>query len=511
MTTRAPELVVERDAVDRLPVTLGAGGLTVSGEAGHPSPLRRTWVDTFDWRLHRAGLELEQVESKGAVSFELRGLGDRDVGVAGGNPVEWPAEADALPAGAVRDRVAAVAGIRALVVTACFDGHRRTLPILDDNDKTVARLHVDVPTDDGVPARMTVSPLRGYDREAGRASALLAELAGVTRAPTSCYEDRRAASGRDVDELARPVVTAEMPASTAIAGVLGMFLATAEANVPGVLADVDTEFLHDLRVAVRRARSTVKLAGDVLGAGAPDGTPVTQLASELKWLGDATTPTRDLDVYLLGVPKMAARLRAARDDDLDEFRIHVAGRRAAAFDRLSDDLRSPRFGRLLAAWRAVSAEGSVAVPSGPTAAEYGAARLQRAHRRVVKLGRAITADSPPTQLHDLRKRCKELRYLLEIFAPIEPPRSRKQVLPVLKALQECLGEFQDSEVQADAIRTFAGEMMPSARPATLLAMGELAAHLDADQEHARAEFAGIFATFTAATRQLRWTDESRSG
>ena len=80
------------------------------------------------------------------------------------------------------------------------------------------------------------------------------------------------------------------------------------------------------------------------------------------------------------------------------------------------------------------------------------------------------------------------------------------MLPVLKALQECLGEFQDSEVQAAAIRTFAAEMMAegTARPSTLLAMGELAGQLDADQQHARATFAGIFAAFTAATRKLHW-------
>ena len=51
---------------------------------------------------------------------------------------------------------------------------------------------------------------------------------------------------------------------TAVATVLGGFLDTVEANLPGVLADLDTEHLHDLRVAVRRARSVVKLAGDVL-------------------------------------------------------------------------------------------------------------------------------------------------------------------------------------------------------------------------------------------------------
>jgi hypothetical protein len=79
---------------------------------------------------------------------------------------------------------------------------------------------------------------------------------------------------------------------------------------------------------------------------------------------------------------------------------------------------------------------------------------------------------------------------------------------VLKALQDCLGEFQDGEVQAAAIRTFAAEMMAAgtAGPATLLAMGELAAQLDGDQHHARATFADVFAAFTKATRKLRWEE-----
>ena len=302
-----------------------------------------------------------------------------------------------------------------------------------------------------------------------------------------------------------------MPASAAIAAVLRTFLATVEANVPGVLDDVDTEFLHDLRVAVRRARSTVKLAGDILpgtataALGAPPSA-VERLASELKWLGDATTPTRDLDVYLLGVPAMAERLRAARPPDLDAFRAHIARYRADAFDRLTVDLRSSRFTSLLADWRALSSLGPSDAPPGPTATEFGAARLRRAHRRVVRLGSTITPLAPAAQLHALRKRCKELRYLIEIFEQIEPPRTRKRVLPVLKALQDCLGEFQDSDVQATAIRTFAAEMMAAgaARPSTLLAMGELAGQLDADQQHARATFAGTFAAFTAATRKLHW-------
>ncbi len=165
-----------------------------------PEPLRRSWLDTFDWRLQRAGLELEQVERNGATSFELRTRertrsgsvrhrADRLAG-AGGRAPHWVS---------VRDRVAAVTGIRALLTTARFEGFRRTVPVLDDEDKTVARLHLDTAADDDdvTTARVTLSPLRGYDREAGRAGALLASLNGVTTAAASTYEHALAAAERD--------------------------------------------------------------------------------------------------------------------------------------------------------------------------------------------------------------------------------------------------------------------------------------------------------------------------
>ena len=56
-----------------------------------------------------------------------------------------------------------------------------------------------------------------------------------------------------------------MPAGEAAAAILLRLLDTIDANVAGVLADIDTEFLHDLRVSVRRTRSALKLFGDALG------------------------------------------------------------------------------------------------------------------------------------------------------------------------------------------------------------------------------------------------------
>ena len=86
-----------------------------------------------------------------------------------------------------------------------------------------------------------------------------------------------------------------MPAATALATILTALLDALEANVPGTIRDIDTEFLHDLRIAVRWTRSALKLCGGALPAGL-----ARDFRAEFRWLGDLTTPTRDLDVYLLG-------------------------------------------------------------------------------------------------------------------------------------------------------------------------------------------------------------------
>jgi CHAD domain-containing protein len=75
----------------------------------------------------------------------------------------------------------------------------------------------------------------------------------------------------------------------------------------------------------------------------------------------------------------------------------------------------------------------------------------------------------------------------------------------LKALQDYLGEFQDTQVQQDELRAFAAQMMEErAAPATtLLAMGEIAAGLAGRQRQARIEFAGRFRDFASPASQDR--------
>ena len=86
-----------------------------------------------------------------------------------------------------------------------------------------------------------------------------------------------------------------------------------------------------------------------------------------------------------------------------------------------------------------------------------------------------------------------------MFASLHDPAEQWRAVNELKALQDCLGEFQDTEVQQAELRAFATQMMAdrSAPAETMLAMGEIAATLALRQRAARSEFAGRFAGFAS--------------
>jgi CHAD domain-containing protein len=507
------------------------------GAAGS-GPRRRTWLDTFDWRLHNAGLVLEYEHTRRSSRLIL--TGHDGVPRAEQPAASWqsrrPSMPADLPAGSVRDALLPLVTPRALLPAAKAVTTRTVLCLLNADGKTVARLlidrttvtatgtaataalasvaAIDTPTTPRasrtvtaqLPPRLSIAEVRGYPGQTRRAAGLIASVPGATVASDDVFTAALTALGRRPGDYSGKVdaeISAEMPAAIAVATVLLSLLGTLDRNVDGVLRDIDTEFLHDLRVSVRRTRSAIKLLGDVLP---PEVTG--HYGAEFKWLGDVTTPVRDLDVHLLGFGELAEGLVAATPADLEPFRDFLVRRRAREFRRLSAGLRSARFRALTQDWRKALDEVLVApgrLGRRQTASVLAADRTARAFRQVTKRGAAIVAQSPPESLHDLRKRCKELRYLLEFFAPLYQPAAYRKVTGDLKKLQDCLGEFQDSQVQREEISALAEAMLAdrAAPAATLLAMGEIAARLAVSQLRARAEFGDRFTSFAGPIGQQR--------
>jgi CHAD domain-containing protein len=177
-------------------------------------------------------------------------------------------------------------------------------------------------------------------------------------------------------------------------------------------------------------------------------------------------------------------------------------------------LRSKRTTTLLSDWGSFL-EGLEAMPEDerPYAArpigEVSGERIRKVYRRMLKMGDAIDASSPAAAYHELRKKGKELRYLLELFGvPLYPEEVVKPMIKSLKALQDVLGRHQDREVQISLLRSLGPSVAEAAAgEVALMAIGALVARLGEDERAARGEFAGRFAEFSS-TEQRRLVKET---
>jgi CHAD domain-containing protein len=301
------------------------------------------------------------------------------------------------------------------------------------------------------------------------------------------------------EKLAGQPLDAAMRADAAAKAVLLQQLCALTANEAGARAGLDPECLHDFRVAVRRTRTALGKIRDVFPKKM-----LERFRSGFAWLGEVTGPTRDLDVYLLHFPDYQARLPEAVQGDLHPLHDFLQRRQKKEQAALVKALDSHRYRQLIQGWRAfleaeVPAKTSLANAMRPVR-EVAGVQIARVYRRVVKQGKAITKASPATDLHQLRKSCKKLRYLLEFFQPLYPPKKIKKLIKALKRLQENLGSFQDLEVQSSALRQFGQQMVDEgeAPAATRLAMGMLVASLGEQQQRVRKEFKEDFAGFRRA-------------
>ena len=128
-----------------------------------------------------------------------------------------------------------------------------------------------------------------------------------------------------------------------------------------------------------------------------------------------------------------------------------------------------------------------------------AERIERAHLTLLENGRLITDQSPATQLHDLRRDAKRLRYLLECFAGVLPPKATKKFVRRLKSLQDNLGAHQDTEVHGAQLLALL--QLPGADDLldeTTAAVGVLVQHLQQRSDAARREFSTRFAEYDSA-------------
>ena len=204
----------------------------------------------------------------------------------------------------------------------------------------------------------------------------------------------------------------------------------------------DAESVHRLRVATRRAIAALDAFDELLPAKRAEW-----FAKRLRRIRRSAGEARDLDVLTdrlageSGEPsggrarrRLVAMLSKQREVSRKPIRTQ--------HERLIDADWLDRVERLIA--------GVGPGRGRPTFREYARRRLRPLMRRFFAAAdrRLRTAD----EIHALRIEGKKLRYAMEIFSAVFPPRTRARCYDALERLQETLGDFTDHAAAADRFR-----------------------------------------------------------
>jgi CHAD domain-containing protein len=290
-----------------------------------------------------------------------------------------------------------------------------------------------------------------------------------------------------------------MPADAASKIILKFLCQVIRRNEKGVIADIDTEFLHDFRVAVRRTRAALAQIKRVFPAQT-----TARFKRDFAWLGRLTNAQRDLDVHLLCQEHYHALLSASTHVDIAPFFAYLRQERAKAHGRLIRALTTKKYADLLRRWEAFLARPPQDTASAPNAHRpigvVAQKRVWKTWHRVVKVGEQRIEIADDKGLHALRIECKKLRYVLEFFSSLFPPETLAPSLKQLRRLQDSLGHYHDLCVQQETLRHFATRFAAgeSQQHRTLQAIDCLVSSLEQEKQALYHTFAGFFRAFASS-------------
>lgn len=355
-----------------------------------------------------------------------------------------------LPNGPLRDALHDFPPLRALTQIGLGEIEEKSLVVLDDLQKTKVRGSVlSLRSKDGLASIVRVQRLRGYDRAFASVCDVLTGMTsnGIDALFEGLYPELESYCAKPDIALSK-----REPSIEVATDIIRTYLTIARQNEAGIAADIDTEFLHDYRVSLRRIRSVVSLFKGVFSEQ-----QTANLKRTFSNLMASTGRVRDLDVYLLEkdmyLSLVPANLHVGVQDMFNRFEKE----RAQELSRLTRHLRSKSYDTSMTDLADMFSSPEKLEP-GPSAERdaysYACTLIWKRYRKVCKLARSIAEHTPDRVVHDLRIDCKKLRYLMELFGPLFDAKAFKTIIKPLKKLQDSLGLFNDYSVQQEALLTF---------------------------------------------------------
>jgi CHAD domain-containing protein len=466
--------------------------------AQRPSAQPAVVLDTFDDAIWRQGKVLLNTES------ELLLLGGQALACPVPKRKAIGFKQD-IADEKLRMQLGAVAEIRRLLPQPGFTVSQYRAAAVDDDDKTCARLVIlEVESKSGSAVYVELLPLRGYEKPYRLLYEGLLQLdAELDSVPTGMLEQL---GYNPHNYVKNPSISLQGDITVEVASIriVTTYFDVARVNEDGIIRDLDSEFLHDYRVSLRRIRSLISLF---------KGVWLDQYRLVLKQrFGDLmriTNRLRDLDVYLLDQPSYYALLPETLHVGVDQIFTAFRRERRQQWRKLAARLQSDDYQQEVESLRALFEPGGGLEPgamAGEKALGYARTLIRKHYKRVCRIARGIDDSTPDEHVHELRIQCKKLRYLLDFFMPLLDAKSIKKLAKALKKLQDNLGRFNDYSGQQIALQEFLDQQLKGSKkvsPKMIEAIGALVALKHQLQLKERAQVMESFANFhSEETEQL---------
>jgi CHAD domain-containing protein len=411
-----------------------------------------------------------------------------------------------LPDGEVKKCLQDVSSLRALLPVETRNLKVEQLILLDDEVKTRVRASFYVfELGEQVATVGQTYPITGYDQaHHALVDALEAQSVQSLSVGGDLYSILGVV-GRHYHAKPEIPLKTDAPTIETTRQIISTFLRVARDNEPGIKADHDTEFVHDYRVSLRKIRSALSLFKGVYTAS--DTERLKQTFADIM---KTTNRLRDLDVYLLDRTHYFSLLPESLHAGLHSMFAAFEEERQEQLAQVADMLESSAYADTMRELTAYFAAPD-ALESGPNANEltlpFACRLIWKRYKKVCKIARRITIETPDEDVHTLRIQCKKLRYLLEFFTPLFPRKAIKQLIKALIRLQDNLGRFNDYSVQQQSLQVFLHEYARHHAQSLKLAesIGALVAVLHQLQVAERRQVMENFAGFDSETTRAAFT------
>ena len=362
---------------------------------------------------------------------------------------------------------------RALVLKDKIIAQESQYLAVNDYDKGIFRVYQYI-IDEGIVVKL--EPIRGFQADFLGANDIFSSSIKID----SLFDFVK----KEVPKKQKPKLDPSMSSKDALKVLLSDIYADMRAEELGLIANIDSEFLHYYRVYLRKARALISQFKTVFTQD-----ELLHTRAGLSKIGQTTNQARDLDVYWL---KVREYQEANPHRDLSLFLDFLWQSSKAEYKNLAKFFKSAEYEAICLQFQKIFGEdGANGAQANSNISQMVGKKIKKLYKKLIADGGLLHHKSKDELFHELRIDCKKIRYLLESFEQILDKSSASAAIKLIKELQTILGNFQDLSVQQQKIISLADDMIRKtgkSDSATMIAIGTIVGELEREQKKCKKLF-----------------------